>query len=56
VLWLFQRFDLSLFGGRMFFFWSSTLSAFSYRLAAWIAKRIGLVNTMVFTHIPPACS
>ena len=36
----------------MFFFWSSTLSAFSYPVAAWIAKRIGLVNTMVFTHIP----
>jgi MFS family permease len=28
------------------------LSAFSYPLAARIAKRIGLVNTMVFTHIP----
>jgi MFS family permease len=28
------------------------LSAFSYPVAAWIAKRAGLVNTMVFTHIP----
>jgi len=28
------------------------LSAFSYPLAAIIARRIGLVNTMVFTHIP----
>jgi MFS family permease len=36
----------------VFFFWSSTLSAFSYPVAAGIAKRIGLVNTMVFTHIP----
>jgi MFS family permease len=36
----------------LFFFWSSTLSAFSYPVAAWIARRIGLVNTMVFTHIP----
>ncbi|MBR0752636.1 MFS transporter [Bradyrhizobium jicamae] len=52
VLWLFQRFDLSLSAAGLFFFWSSTLSAFSYPVAAWIAKRIGLVNTMVFTHIP----
>jgi MFS family permease len=36
----------------VFFFWASTLSAFSYPLAARIATRIGLVNTMVFTHIP----
>jgi len=52
VLWLFQRFDLSLSAAGLFFFWSSTLSAFSYPVAAWIAKRVGLVNTMVFTHIP----
>jgi MFS family permease len=52
VLWLFERFDLSLSAAGLFFFWSSTLSAFSYPVAAWLAKRIGLVNTMVFTHIP----
>jgi MFS family permease len=52
VLWLFERFDLSLSAAGLFFFWSSTLSAFSYPVAAWIARRIGLVNTMVFTHIP----
>jgi MFS family permease len=52
VLWLFERFDLSLSAAGVFFFWSSTLSAFSYPVAAWIAKRAGLVNTMVFTHIP----
>lgn len=28
------------------------LSAFSHLAAAWLAKRIGLVNTMVYTHIP----
>ena len=28
------------------------LSAFSHFAAAWLAKRIGLVNTMVYTHIP----
>ena len=52
VLWLFQRFHLSLSAAGLFFFWSSALSAFSYPVAAWIAKRAGLVNTMVFTHIP----
>jgi MFS family permease len=52
VLWLFERFDLSLSAAGLFFFWSSTLSAFSYPVAAWLAKRAGLVNTMVFTHIP----
>jgi MFS family permease len=52
VLWLFERFDLSLSAAGLFFFWSSMLSAFSYPVAAWLAKRVGLVNTMVFTHIP----
>jgi predicted MFS family arabinose efflux permease len=28
------------------------LSAFSHLAAAWLAKRIGLVNTMVYTHVP----
>jgi MFS family permease len=52
ALWLFERFEMSLSAASLFFFWSSTLSAFSYPVAAWLAKRIGLVNTMVFTHIP----
>jgi MFS family permease len=52
ALWLFQRFELSLSAAASFFFWSSVLAAFSYPVAAWLSKRIGLVNTMVFTHIP----
>ena len=52
ALWLFERFDLSLAAASLFFFWSSVLSAFSYPVAAWLARHIGLVNTMVFTHIP----
>jgi predicted MFS family arabinose efflux permease len=28
------------------------LAGFSALLAAWLARRIGLINTMVFTHIP----
>ncbi len=52
ALWLFERFALSLSAASLFFFWASTASAFSYPVAAWLAARIGLVNTMVFTHIP----
>jgi MFS family permease len=52
ALWLFERFDLSLSAASVFFFWASTASAFSYPVAAWLATRIGLINTMVFTHIP----
>ena len=52
ALWLFKHFDMSLSAASVFFFWTSTLSAFSYPVAAWLSKRFGLVNTMVFTHIP----
>jgi MFS family permease len=52
ALWLFERFDMSLSAASLFFFWSSVLSAFSYPLAAYLAKHIGLINTMVYTHIP----
>src|SRR5262249_33296178 len=52
ALWLFERFDLSLSAASLFFFWSSVLTAFSYPVAAWLSQRIGLINTMVFTHIP----
>jgi len=52
ALWLFERFNLSVSVAGVFFFWAGILSAFSYPVAAWLAGRIGLVNTMVFTHIP----
>jgi MFS family permease len=52
ALWLFHKFDLSLSAASLFFFWSGVLSAFSYPAAARIAARVGLINTMVFTHIP----
>jgi MFS family permease len=52
ALWLFERFHLSLSAASVFFFWSGMLSAFSFPVAVWLARRIGLVNTMVFTHIP----
>lgn len=52
ALWLFGKFGMSLAAAGLFFFWSGVAAAFSYPVAAWLAKRIGLVNTMVFTHIP----
>jgi MFS family permease len=52
ALWLFQSFDMSLSGAGLFFFWSGVLSAFSFPVAAWLSQRIGLINTMVWTHIP----
>jgi len=52
ALWLFQRFDLSLAAAGSFFFWAGLLTAASQLAAPRVAKRIGLLNTMVFTHIP----
>jgi predicted MFS family arabinose efflux permease len=52
ALWLFEKFDLSLATAGLIFFWTSVLSAFSYFIAARMANRIGLLNTMVFTHLP----
>jgi predicted MFS family arabinose efflux permease len=52
ALWLFTHFGLSVTAAGAFFFWSGVLGAFSFLAAARIAKRIGLINTMVFTHIP----
>jgi MFS family permease len=52
ALWLFNGFGLSLAAAGSFFFWSGLLSAGSYLAAARIARRIGLVNTMVWTHLP----
>ena len=52
ALWLFERFELSLTAASAFFFWSNVLTAFSYPVAARLGQRFGLVNTMVFTHIP----
>jgi MFS family permease len=51
-LWLMQRFGLSLAATGSFFFWAGLLSAASMLAAPRVARRIGLVSTMVFTHLP----
>jgi MFS family permease len=50
--WLFNRFGMSLTAAGAFFFWTGMLSAASQLAAPALARRIGLINTMVFTHIP----
>jgi len=52
ALWLYQRHGLSMATAGTIFFWTGIFSAVSFLIAVRIAKRIGLVNTMVFTHIP----
>lgn len=52
TLWFLQRFELPVAAAGRFFFWAGLLSAVSQLIAPRIAQRIGLVNTMVFTHIP----
>ena len=55
ALWLFRRFDLSIGAAGTLLFVTGTLSAASGFVAAWLAARIGLVRTMVFTHLPANC-
>jgi predicted MFS family arabinose efflux permease len=52
ALWLFDKFGLSLATAGAFFFATGLLGAVSQPAAAWLGARIGLINTMVWTHIP----
>jgi MFS family permease len=52
ALWLYQRFGMSVATAGAIFFWTGILTSISYLVAVRIADRIGLVNTMVFTHLP----
>ena len=51
-LWFHMRFGVPLTVLGALFFGTNLLAAFSFPVAAWLAKRIGLLNTMVFTHLP----
>lgn len=50
--WFFRRFGLGEEWLGMMFAAARVLNALSHLLAAWLARRFGLLNTMVFTHIP----
>ncbi len=52
ALWLFQRYGLSVETAGAIFFGSGLLSAASQLASPWLANRIGLIRTMVYTHIP----
>jgi MFS family permease len=50
--WFFRRFGVAEHDLGLVFFAVHILNAGSHLGAAWLARRIGLVNTMVFTHLP----
>ena len=52
ALWLSQRFGISVSTIGAIFFVTSLCSAVSYFAAVPLARRFGLINTMVFTHLP----
>jgi predicted MFS family arabinose efflux permease len=52
ALWLYQAFQVSVTTTAAILFWSGVCSAISYLVAVPIAERIGLIKTMVFTHLP----
>ena len=50
--WFSERFGATAATVAVLFSAGRLLSAASHIAAAWLAKRIGLINTMVYTHIP----
>jgi MFS family permease len=50
--WFVLRWGLSAEALAAIFFWVGVLSGLSLLAASWLARRIGLLNTMVFTHMP----
>jgi len=50
--WFFQRYGASEADLAVLFFSARVLNALSHVGAAWLARRIGLLNTMVWTHLP----
>jgi len=52
AFFFFQRFGVAEGTIGLLFFGARLANALSHLAAAWLARRIGLVNTMVFTHVP----
>jgi MFS family permease len=50
--WFFRRFGVQEQSLGLLFFAVHILNAASYPAAAWLARRFGLLKTMVFTHLP----
>jgi predicted MFS family arabinose efflux permease len=52
ALWFTLRFGVEPAGLGAIFFGANILAGFSALAAAWVAGKIGLINTMVYTHLP----
>ncbi len=52
ALWLFERFGFGVQAAGNVFFFSALLAGLSQLVSARIAARIGLIRTMVYTHLP----
>jgi MFS family permease len=52
AIWFTAVFGFSVAAVGVLFFAGNLMTAASYPVAAWLASRIGLIRTMVFTHIP----
>jgi predicted MFS family arabinose efflux permease len=52
AIWLFDRFGLSVGEASRILFVMNLLAAFSQLAAPAVAARLGIINTMVFTHLP----
>jgi hypothetical protein len=52
AFFFYERFGVDERGIGLLFFAARLANAASHVGAAWLARRIGLVNTMVFTHVP----
>ena len=50
--WFYLRWGLSIETLAIVFFWVNVVSGLSFLVAPPLANRIGLLNTMVFTHLP----
>jgi predicted MFS family arabinose efflux permease len=50
--WFFRQYGTSEADLALLFFAARVLNAVSHVIAAWLAGRIGLLNTMVWTHLP----
>ncbi len=50
--WFYLRWGLSIGELAVVFFWVGIISGLSLLAAGWLAQRIGLLNTMVFSHLP----
>jgi MFS family permease len=50
--WFFRQYGTSEADLALLFFAARVLNALSHVVAAWLARRIGLLNTMVWTHLP----